>query len=94
MANEIMGTNFGAGDKPKRVYIQEYVPDIEDWSHGAIDVIAFDEPGELPDDIVLDTKRMTHTVVTKPMEHILDAVDVDVYAAAKNQLQTGLGAFL
>ena len=92
--NEISGTNFGAGDKPKRVYVQPYTPEIDGWSHGTVDVLAFDEPAELPDDVVPDCGRMTQTLVTKPMRRILNAVGVDVDAATKGQTQTGLGAFL
>ncbi len=92
--NEICGTNFGAGSKPKRVYVQPFTPEIDGWEHGAVDVLAFEEPADLPAEAVPDCGRMTQALVKKPMQRILEAVGVDVDAAIKNQLQTGLGRFL
>ncbi len=92
--NEISGTNFGAGSKPKRVYVQPYTPEIDGWGYGVVDVLAFEEQSDLPDDVVPDCGRMTQALVTKPMHRILDAVGIDVDAAVKNQLQTGLSRFL
>lgn len=90
-SNELYGTNFGSGSKPKRIYVS---PFVEDGFDEPIDVLAFEEPGDLPPTTTLDTSRMTETLIVNPLGTILDAVDVDVDAAVKNQLQTGLGAFV
>ncbi|WP_275040537.1 DNA polymerase domain-containing protein [Natronorubrum bangense] len=90
-SNETLGTNFGSGSKPKRIYTKVYR--VDGFEH-EIDVLCFDEPGELPDDLVLDTQRMTNTVIVNPLGKIIEAVDVDVDAAIKNQHQVGLEAFV
>lgn len=90
-SNELYGTNFSGGSKPKRIYVQPY---HEDGFEHEIDVLCFDDPSSLPPTVKLDTTRMTDTLIVSPLGTILDAVDVDVDAAIKNQLQTGLSAFV
>lgn len=92
-ANKILGTNYGSGDKPKRVYLKpSYFEEVE----REIDVICFDEAFVLEpirDDIRIDTHRMLKTVVARPVSRIARALDIDVDAAIKGQQQTGLGAW-
>lgn len=92
--NEINDTDIGAGSKPKRVYLNERVPPVEDWEHGAIDVMGFDEPTHVPEWADVDSQRMIETIVHKPMRGILDAIGMDVEAAAKGQTQSGFARFL
>ncbi|MFC6717947.1 DNA polymerase domain-containing protein [Halovalidus salilacus] len=90
-ANELYGENFGSGSKPKRVYVKPYT--VDGFEH-EIDVLAFDDPSTVPQTVTLDTTKMNDSLIVKPLRTILDAVDVNVDAALKNQLQTGLAAFM
>ena len=91
--NAINDTNLGGGSKPMRVYLNERFPPIEDWEHGAIDVMGFEEPSQVPDWAEVDSNRMVETIVLRPMRGILDAIGMDVEAAAKRQRQTGFAQF-
>ncbi|QCC48133.1 DNA-directed DNA polymerase [Halobellus limi] len=88
-ANRIMNTNFSAGSKPMRVRIH---PAYFDQT-GTIDVLSFDDPEELPEEIRVDVTEMTEKLVTKPMGRILPAVDIDVNAAISGQTQGSLSAW-
>ncbi|MFC6953716.1 DNA-directed DNA polymerase [Halorubellus litoreus] len=90
-SNHLIGTEFGKGSKPKRVYLQ---PKFNEGVGTEVDVLAFEEAHELPDDVRVDVQRMTGAAIISPMEDILDAADIDVHAAIRGQTQTGLGAFL
>lgn len=89
-ANKLMGTNFDKGSKPMRVYLQPFHAE----GIGEVDVICFDDPEELPSEARVDVGRMTKTLVVRPLSQILEAVDVDVEAAVRGQLQTGLRQFM
>ncbi len=93
-SNEINDTDYGGGSKPMRVYLKDVTPPIDGWDYGQIDVFAFEENGDMPEWAVLDANRMTETLITKPMDKILSAIDIEVAAAMKGQTQTGLAAFL
>lgn len=89
-ANEIMGTNFGKGDKPRRLYIEpRYFPQV---GH-EIDVICFEESGELPPEVRPAVSILNHKLIAKPTGPILDALDMDVNAALRGQQQRGLADF-
>lgn len=90
-SNCLLGTNFGSGSKPKRIYVK---PFAEDGFDEKIDVLAFEEAASVPQSVRLDTSRMTQALIVNPLGKILDAIDVDVDAAIKNQLQTGLSKFV
>lgn len=92
-ANHILGTEITSSDKPKRIYIEDsYFEDVG----RPINVIAFLDSRELEpieEEISLDTHRMLTVLLTRPLERVLRAIDIDPDAAAKGQTQTGLGAF-
>lgn len=89
-ANELLSKNYGEGDKPKRVYLNDVQTEI-----GNVEVIGFEEDGDLPDELRrIDVSRMTQTAIVNPLDDILSAVDIDVSAATKGQVQNGLSAYM
>lgn len=93
-ANELCGTEFEKGSKPMRVYLR---PMYFDEIGEKIDRIAYESADDLrpvEDRLVVDAARMTETLLTKPLEGITDAVDVDISAAVSGQDQTAIGKFV
>jgi len=89
-ANEILGTNFDGSSKPMRCYLQE-------GGKHDIDVIAYDNNEDLSEaesELRMNASRMSETAIINPMEGILDSAGIDVQAAMKGQLQSGLEAFM
>jgi len=92
-SNKILNLGLDAGDKPMRVYIEEY--GFEELGRAA-DVLAFEQPSDMQpvaDEVFVDVPRMTETLLIRPLNEICDAIGVDVSAAVWGQTQTGLGAF-
>lgn len=93
-ANHLLGTNLGEGSKPMRVYLRGHYAEEMDRE---IDVIAFEENKQITDydgRFTVDAERMTDACVIRPVGRVLQAVGIDVHAAIKGQLQSGLGAFM
>jgi DNA polymerase I len=83
--------NFGEGETVKRVYLDRTV-----IGEDTLDVIGFERAAQLSsieEELTIDVQRMQNTLIRNPMETILNAVDIDVDSAIKNQSQTGLSAF-
>lgn len=93
-ANRYLGLNLGGGDKPYRCYLDDsMVSDGE--GRERIDVICYENDYEVGGEgLTVDVQRMETTVVKRPMEPILEAIDLDVDAATKGQTQQGLKAFM
>jgi DNA polymerase I len=68
-ANEYLGTNFGKGSKPKRLYIKN-VP----AGYPRTDVICFEYPDEIPAGFVIDKDTMLKKSLEDPLSRILDAL--------------------
>lgn len=66
-SNEYLGTEYGKGSKPKRVYIKrvpsEYQP---------TDVVCFEYPDEIPDGFVIDWEKMMETTLKQPISRIIE----------------------
>lgn len=93
-ANHILGTNTGEGSKPMRMYLDDVYSEEMDRE---IDVIGFESNEQIENHdkrFKIDAQRMTTTAVRKPMRDVMAAADIDVDAAIKGQLQSGLGAFM
>jgi DNA polymerase I len=93
-SNAVLGTAFGEGDKPKRIYIRESYFEGTDEK---ITSIAFDEPSDLApilDAMQLDVQGMTTKLIEKPLGDLLAALDVDVKAALTGQSQSSLEAWI
>jgi DNA polymerase I len=93
-ANHLLGTNIGQGSKPMRVYVDDLYCEEMDRE---IDVIGFETTEDLDNyDQTFDVNvgRMTEGAVIRPMKKVLAAVDIDVNAAVKGQMQSGLKAFM
>jgi DNA polymerase elongation subunit (family B) len=89
-ANEIMGTNFGKDDKPRRLYVEpRYFPQVG----VEIDVICFEESEALPPEIRPDVPTLSEKLLAKPAGPILEAVGIDTAAALRGQQQRGLADF-
>lgn len=92
-ANQILGTTFSSGDKPMRVYLK---PTYFDPLGRKIDVIAFEtgaDLNEIEEQLMLDVSRMTDVLLREPLRELLSAIDINVSAAVRGQVQTGLGSF-
>jgi len=96
--NALAGTDIGINSKPKRVYLQETICLGEGEDAEMVDVISFEDLGDLPaeykDQLKIDAGAMTNKLIEKPLGEILSAVGVDTKAAIKGQTQSGLTAYL
>jgi len=96
--NTMAGTDIGINSKPKRVYLQETICLGEGDDAEMVDVLSFEDLGDLPaeykDQLKIDAGAMTNKLIEKPLGEILSAVGVDTKAAIKGQTQSGLAAYL
>lgn len=86
-ANQLMGKNFGQGDKPKMLY-------LDPARSAGLDCIAFEEPEDLKGygrELYLDIPEMVDRLVVSPNEDILQVFGIDAQAAVDGQTQSGLG---
>jgi len=72
-SNRYLGTRFGAGDKPKRIYI---VPPSDPEFLEKVDVIAFDEKTKIPSWVKIDYARMMEKTVKPKIEGLLLALGI------------------
>ena len=96
--NEIAGTEIGEGDKPRRVYLKGNCTIGDDEETETVDVIAFEDVRNIPDDfqenLAVDVSAMTDKILVSPLDEILSTVGIDTEAAIKGQTQTGLANYL
>lgn len=68
-SNEYLGTNFGKGSKPKRLYIKN-VP----MGYPRTDVVCFEYPDQIPTGFVIDRDTMLKKSLEDPLTRILEAL--------------------
>jgi len=68
-ANEYLGTNFGKGSKPKRLYIKS-VP----AGYPRTDVVCFEYPDQISENFIIDRDVMLKKSLEDPLSRILDAL--------------------
>jgi DNA polymerase elongation subunit (family B) len=87
-ANEHLGTNFTSGSKPKRLYVKRVKGDLP-----PTEVVCFEYPKQVPDEIEIDTEKMLEKTVRNPIERILEALGWSWSEVVNGQRQQGLGSF-
>jgi len=108
-ANEFLGTNFGRGSKPKRLYLRKVHPswfrEMEaegfDPQHDPLysefkrdpDVICIEYDDQLPDAFEVDWDKMLEKTLKGPIERIIEALGMSWDEVKSGQEQTGLGSF-
>lgn len=70
-SNEHLGTQFGRGSKPKRVYIKQVK-----GKYQQTDVISFEYGEDVPKEFVVDVDRMMEVTLKKPLERILGVINL------------------
>ena len=93
VANNVLGTTFGEGSKPLRMYIEPVALGGYDEK---VDVICYNTEDDLrpvKDKLRIDVQRMLNKTIEKPLGRILGPVGIDVEAAVSGMKQTGLEAF-
>jgi DNA polymerase I len=66
-SNTYLGTHFGKGSKPKRLYIKQ-MP----FKYPKTDVICFEYADEVPVDAVIDRDTMLEKTMEQPIRRILE----------------------
>ncbi|MHC1595773.1 MAG: DNA-directed DNA polymerase [Candidatus Syntropharchaeales archaeon] len=87
-ANLHLGTNFGKGGKPKRIYISR-VPE----GYPKTDVICFEYADQIPDGFVPDWNMMLEKTIKNPIERILEAMGWSWSEIKSGKKQIGLEGF-
>ncbi|KTG21922.1 DNA-directed DNA polymerase [Haloferax profundi] len=109
-ANTFLGTNFGRGSKPKRVYLAKVHPswfrDMEadgfdpqmDDLYRAFkrdpDVICFEYADQVPAAFEVDWDTMLDKTLEGPISRIIEALGMSWDEVKSGQEQTGLGSFV
>ncbi|GGJ08822.1 hypothetical protein GCM10008995_18350 [Halobellus salinus] len=108
-ANEFLGTNFGRGSKPKRLYLRKVHPswfrEMESQGYDPQrdplytefkrdpDVICIEYDDQLPDAFEVDWDKMLEKTLKGPIERIIEALGMSWDEVKSGQEQTGLGSF-
>lgn len=69
-SNEYFGTNFGAGSKPKRVYVKALV----DRHYPITDVVCFEFPEQIPNSFIIDYETMLEKTVRDPIMRVAEVL--------------------
>ncbi|KAB1189068.1 MULTISPECIES: DNA-directed DNA polymerase [Haloferax] len=109
-ANRFLGTNFGRGSKPKRVYLQKvhpswframeddgFDPQMDDLYRAFKrdpDVICFEYADQVPDEFEVDWDTMLDKTLEGPISRIIEALGMSWDEVKSGQEQTGLGSFV
>ncbi|WP_411965748.1 DNA-directed DNA polymerase [Haloferax sp. YSMS24] len=109
-ANAFLGTNFGRGSKPKRVYLAkvhpswfremevgEFDPQTDDLYRAFKrdpDVICFEYADQVPDEFEVDWETMLDKTLEGPISRIIEALGMSWDEVKSGQEQTGLGSFV
>lgn len=86
-ANDWLGTSFGRGSKPKRVYIRAVT-----GKYPKTDVVAFEYADQLPPEFVVDWETMLDKTLKQPISRIIEALGwewADVDPSRTNLSQWG-----
>ena len=108
-ANEFLGTNFGRGSKPKRLYLRKVHPswfrEMEAQGYDPHrdplytefkrdpDVICIEYDDQLPEAFEVDWDKMLEKTLKGPIERIIEALGMSWDEVKSGQEQTGLGSF-
>ena len=108
-ANEFLGTNFGRGSKPKRLYLRKVHPswfrEMEAQGYDPQrdplysefkrdpDVICIEYDDQLPEAFEVDWDTMLEKTLKGPIERIIEALGMSWDEVKSGQEQTGLGSF-
>ena len=108
-ANEFLGTNFGRGSKPKRLYLRKVHPswfrEMEAQGYDPQrdplysefkrdpDVICIEYDDQLPEAFEVDWDKMLKKTLKGPIERIIEALGMSWDEVKSGQEQTGLGSF-
>src|SRR5271157_65614 len=68
-ANKYLGSAFGQGSKPKRLYIKEVT-----GKYPRTDVVCFEYGDQVPPEFVVDVETMLEKTIMKPIMRILEAL--------------------
>jgi DNA polymerase I len=105
-ANLLLGTNFGRGSKPKRVYLdgvhydffREFESEHPDITDDPLylefkekqDVICIEYADQLPEEFEVNWDAMLEKTLKGPIARVLEAIDVSWEEVESGQEQTGL----
>jgi DNA polymerase I len=93
-ANRYLGLNIGEGDKPYRCYLENSTVS-NGKEQDSIEVVCYENNYEVQKEgLNVNVGRMQKTVVRRPMEPILSAIEMDAGAAIRGQIQQGLKSFM
>ncbi|MFK5603195.1 DNA-directed DNA polymerase [Haloferax volcanii] len=109
-ANAFLGTNFGRGSKPKRVYLKkvhpswfremessEFDPQVDDRYREFKrdpDVICFEYADQIPEEFEVDWETMLTKTLEGPISRVIEALGMSWDEVKSGQEQTGLGSFM
>ncbi|WP_416839045.1 DNA-directed DNA polymerase [Haloferax sp. DFSO52] len=109
-ANAFLGTNFGRGSKPKRVYLAKVHPSwFREMEAGSFDpqtddlyrafkrdpdVICFEYADQIPEEFEVDWDTMLDKTLEGPISRIIEALGMSWDEVKSGQEQTGLGSFV
>ncbi|QOS11015.1 DNA polymerase elongation subunit [Haloferax sp. Atlit-6N] len=109
-ANAFLGTNFGRGSKPKRVYLRkvhpswfremetgEFDPQVDDLYREFKrdpDVICFEYADQIPEAFEVDWDTMLTKTLEGPISRVIEALGMSWDEVKSGQEQTGLGSFM
>ena len=109
-ANLLLGTNFGRGSKPKRIYLERVLPEyfirveterpkikndpIYRDFNRNPDVIAFEFDDQIPDEFIIDYDRMLNKTLRGPIERVIEAIGISWEEAKGEKSQMGLDQFM
>ena len=87
-SNKHFGTSFGAGSKPKMIYIKD-VPD----GYEETDVIAFDDDTVIPPGFIPDYEKMWNTIVKRKVQPLVEIIGLDFDELVDTHRQSRLDEF-
>ncbi|WP_042663525.1 DNA-directed DNA polymerase [Haloferax sp. ATB1] len=109
-ANAFLGTNFGRGSKPKRVYLKKVHPSwFREMESGGFDpqvddryrefkrdpdVICFEYADQIPEEFEVDWETMLTKTLEGPISRVIEALGMSWDEVKSGQEQTGLGSFM
>ncbi|ELZ91699.1 DNA polymerase elongation subunit (family b) [Haloferax mucosum ATCC BAA-1512] len=109
-ANAFLGTNFGRGSKPKRVYLEkvhpswfremetgDFDPQVDDLYREFKrdpDVISFEYADQIPEAFEVDWDTMLDKTLKGPIARVIEALGMSWDEVKSGQEQTGLGSFM
>jgi DNA polymerase elongation subunit (family B) len=109
-SNVILGTNFGKGSKPKRLYLErvrpEFFDQFEQDNRGLSnyedyrefkrnpDVICFEYDDQIPEEFEVNYEKMLEKTLKGPISRILEGLGISWDEVRDEQPQSGLGQYM